>query len=185
MYRIARCPLRQTQRKEIDEQSEPIVKRLHLLRHAPASKMQEFLVSATPLKARKRNTVEYQRWLRAVKAFCEHVHKSCVACAMHGYSVSRKAHLSGRELPVFARCAASACLRLGAIGPGGGGDRRERPARARAALRRAPVRRREDARPGRSAAASRPGAATLAQHGPAASAGVLRTVKERPSFWLS
>ena len=67
------------------------VQRLHLLRHAPSTKMREFLLTATPIKARRRSTAEYKHWVNVITTFCEHVYRSCVSCGVHGYSVSRKA----------------------------------------------------------------------------------------------
>ena len=56
------------------------LQRLHLLRHAPAKKLIEFLENVVPLKARQRNTPEFRRWKAATSAYCEHIIKSCASC---------------------------------------------------------------------------------------------------------
>ena len=69
------------------------LQRLHLLRHAPAKKLIEFLENVVPLKARQRNTPEFRRWKAAISAYCEHIIKSCASCNAFGPTIRRVAGL--------------------------------------------------------------------------------------------
>ena len=67
------------------------IQRLHLLRHAPAGRMEEFLTMVVPLKAKQRNTPEFRRWKAAVSAYCAHVVRACASCCAHGPTIRRLA----------------------------------------------------------------------------------------------
>ena len=67
------------------------LRRLHLLRHAPAARMSAFVKAAVPLKAKQRmdQDPEVKRFLKAVEAYCEFVVKGCTGCAMHSKVITR------------------------------------------------------------------------------------------------
>ena len=72
------------------------LRRLHLLRHAPAARMSAFVKAAVPLKAKQRmdQDPEVKRFLKAVEAYCEFVVKGCTGCAMHSKVITRPISLA-------------------------------------------------------------------------------------------
>ena len=72
------------------------LRRLHLLRHAPAARMSAFVKAAVPLKAKQRmdQDKEVRRFLKAVEAYCEFVVKGCTGCAMHSKVITRPISLA-------------------------------------------------------------------------------------------
>ena len=70
------------------------IRRLHLLRHAPAEKIREFIYAALPLKAKSRDAKACKQFCDMVKAVAEKVIAQCIGCQCNSKKIRRPIGMS-------------------------------------------------------------------------------------------